>query len=144
MFVLNLLIEFLAQLWRTLWSPFTLLEKIRWRKVVFIAALLVATIAFAQIVSLDMAFFVAGDIAFYCELTAAIMFVVVKGHIRQSVLTTKLTLIRAMRRTRIWYRRSMRARRRHSIKGPTARGKRADDDGGWLPELQGFALQFQT
>jgi hypothetical protein len=140
------LIEWPVQIWRLLWTnrgaPLSaLLEKITWRRVVFVAALLVAAAAFAQIVSLDMAFFVAGDIAFYCEIAATIMFVVVRGHIRQSVHTAKLTLTHATRRVRIWCRRSMRARRQRHIKGPTASDKGSDDDDGWLPELRGFALQ---
>jgi hypothetical protein len=141
MFLQNLLIEWLAQLWRLLWTPpSTFLKKISWRKVVFVAALLVATAAFAQFVSLDMAFFVAGDVAFYCEIAAAVMFVVVKGHIRQSVHTAKLALTHAMGRAAIWCRRSMSARRRRT-KDSTARNEGADDDGGWLPESRGFALQ---
>jgi hypothetical protein len=142
MFLHNLLIESLAQAWRLLAAPpSTLLEKITWRKVVFFAALLVAAAALAQIASLDMAFFVAGDIAFYCEIASALMFVVVRGHIRQSVHTAKLALTHTIRRARIWWRHSMRARHRRNTKHPTARDTGTDDDGGWLPELGEVALQ---
>lgn len=142
----KLLVEWSVQIWRLLWAntnrstPLSaLLEKITWQRVVFVAALLVAAIAFAQIVSLDVAFFMAGDVALYCEIAAAVMFVVVRGHIRQSVHTAKLGLTHAMRSARIWCRRGTRARRRRAIKGPTANG--ADDDGGWLPQSPAFALQ---
>jgi hypothetical protein len=140
------LVEWPLQVWRLLWAnrgtPLSALHgKITWQKVVFVAALLVAAVALAQMFSLDLAFLMAGDIAFYCEIAGAVMFVVVRGHIRQSVRTTKLALTDAMRRARIWCRRSAGARHRRSLKGPTTRDKGTDDDGGWLPQLRGFALQ---
>ena len=107
----------------------------------FAAVLLVAAYAFAQVFSLDLAFLMAGDVAFYCEIAGAVMFVVVRGHIQQSVHTTKLALTHTMRRALFWCRRLTSSRRRRNIKGPTANDKGADDDGGWLPQLQGFALQ---
>lgn len=138
----KLVIEWPLQVWRALWAgeAASLSAKISWRKVVFVAALLVATIAFAQFLSLDLAFFMAGDVAFYCEITAAVMLIVVRGHIRHSVQSAKLALMRALRRTRIWYRRSASARSRH-IKRPTMRDKGTDDDGGWLPGFPELALQ---
>ncbi len=132
----KLLVEWGAQIWRLLWTgaPLSaLLEKITWQRVVFVAALLVAAIAFAQIVSLDVAFFMAGDVALYCEIAAAVMFVVVRGHIRQSVHTAKLGLTHATRRALIWCRRGTRARRRRAIKSPTSNGTDDDGDVRWLP-----------
>jgi uncharacterized membrane protein len=135
-------LQFLRLLWANRHTPLpALLRKITWQKVVFFAVLLVAAYTFAQVFSLDLAFFMAGDVAIYCEIASAVMFVVVRGHIRQSVHTAKLSLTYAMRRARIWCRRGMSARRRRIIKGPTTSGKGADDDGGWLPELRGLALQ---
>jgi hypothetical protein len=135
-------LQFLRQLWANRDMPLpALLRNITWRRVVFVAVLLVAAYAFAQAFSLDLAFLMAGDVAFYCEIAGAVMFVVVRGHIRQSAYTAKLALTHAMRRARIWCRRSMSARHRRTLKGPNASNKGADDDGGWLPELQGFALQ---
>jgi hypothetical protein len=116
-------------------------EKITWRKVVFVAALLVAAIAIAQAFSLDLAFLMAGDIAFYCEIAAAVMFVAARGYVRQSVHTAKLALSHAMRRARIWCRRYTSARRRRDIKGPTAGDEGTDDDGGWFLKSPGFALR---
>jgi len=135
-------LQVLRQLWANRDTPHpVLLRKITWQKVVLGAVLLVAAYAFAQAFSLDLAFVMAGDVAFYCEIAAAVMFVVVRGHIRQSIHTAKLGLTDAMRRARIWYRRSTRARRRRNIKGQTGSDKGADDDGGWLPGFPGFALQ---
>ena len=129
----------LSQCLRALWSgigkPSAVLEKITWRKAVFVAALLIAAIAFAQIVSVDFAFFLAGDIAFYCEIAAAVMFVVVQGHIRQSVQTARRRLNHAARRARAWRRRGLSARRRRDAKPHAARDKGADEDGGWLPQF---------
>jgi hypothetical protein len=121
-----------------------LTEKINWRKVVFVAALLIAAITFAQVFTLDLALLFAGDMAVYCELAAAVTFIVARGHIRQSVHAAKLALSHTMRRARIWCRRSTSARRRRDIKGPTAGDKGTDDDGGWLPNLPGFGLALQS
>jgi hypothetical protein len=136
-------VEWPLQVWRSLGANggatlSAMRGKITWRKVVFVAALLVAAIAFAQVFSLDVAFFMAGDVAFYCEIAAAVMLVVVKGHIRHSVQTAKLALAHAMPRARIGYWRSTGARHRRNIKGPTASDKGADDEGGWLPEPRRF------
>jgi hypothetical protein len=137
-------LQFLRALWANRAMPLpALLRKITWRKLVFVAVLLAATYTFAQVLSLDLALFMAGDVAFYCEIAAAVMFIVVKGHIRQSARTAKLSLTHAIGRTRIWCRRSMRARRRRTIKGRTT-GNKADDDGGWFPQLPGLALQPQV
>jgi len=132
----NLLIEwllaFLRGLWANIASPSALAQKIAWRKLVFVAALLVAAIALAQIVSVDLAFFMAGDIAFYCEIAAAVMFVVVKGHIRQSVYTVTLALSHGLQRARSWCRSMMNARRRRDARHAAMDDKGADEDGGWI------------
>lgn len=140
-FLIEWPVQFGRQLWANRRAPLPVLfEKITWRKVVFVVALLLAVAAFAQIVSLDLAFFAAGDVALYCEIAGAVMFVVVRGHVRQSVHTAKLALTRAMHRGRAWCRRCTSARRRRTIKVPAARDKGADDDGGWLPKLPQFAF----
>jgi hypothetical protein len=118
-----------------------LLGKITWQKIMFVAALLAAAIIFSQVFTLDMALLMAADVAFYCEIAAAVMFVVVRGHIRHSVRTAKLALAQATRRAQIWCRQLTSARRRRNIKGPTANDKGADDDGGWFAKLAGLALQ---
>jgi hypothetical protein len=143
---LYLLVEWILKVLRRLWAdrgePLSvLLRKITWQKVFFAAVLLIAAYAFAQVFSLDLAFLMAGDVAFYCEIAAAIMFMTVRGHVRQSVHTARLELAQVMRRARIWYRQLARARGRRNTKVPAVRDKGADDDGGWLPQLQGFALQ---
>jgi hypothetical protein len=135
-------LQFLRQLWANRDTPLpVLLRKINWQKVVLGVVLLVAACAFAQAFSLDLAFLMAGDVALYCEIAAAVMFVVVRGHIRHSVHTAKLGLTDAMRRARIWRRRSTGARRRRTIKDQTGSDKGADDDGGWRPKFPGFAFQ---
>ena len=145
----KLLVEWPLKIWRVLLAnrgvPLSaLLRKITWQKVVFVAVLLVAAYAFAQAFSLDLAFFMAGDVAFYCEIAAAVMFVVARGYIRQSVHTAKLGLTDGMRRARFWCQRCISARRRRDMKGPTVTGKGSDDDDGWHPELPVFALQRWT
>jgi hypothetical protein len=145
----KLLIEWPVQgLW-FLWanrgaSLSALTEKITWRKVVFVAVLLIAAITFAQVFTLDLALLFAGDMAVYCELAAAVSLIVARGHIRQSVQAAKMALTNTMCRARIWCRRSTSARRRRDINGSTAGDKGADDDGGWLPNFPGFALALQS
>ena len=83
-------------LWTNIAVPLSALPgQITFRRVVFLAALLVATIALAQLFSLDMAFLMAGDIAFYCEIASAVMLIIVRGRIRHAVDMAKPVLIHA-------------------------------------------------
>jgi hypothetical protein len=73
-------------LWAYLAAPLLAsLERLTFKRVIYLAAVTLAIMAFAQIVSIDLAFMWAGDVAFYFELTSAVMFFVVRGHIRQTV-----------------------------------------------------------
>ena len=60
------------------------LERLTFKRVVYLAALTLAIIAFAQIVSIDLAFMWAGDAVFYLELASAVMFFTIRGHAGQS------------------------------------------------------------
>jgi hypothetical protein len=60
------------------------LERLTFKRVVYLAALTLAIIAFVQVVSIDVAFIWAGDAVFYLELASAVMFFTVRGHAGQS------------------------------------------------------------
>ena len=60
-------------------------EKVRFRRILFLAALFVAVIAFAQIVSIDLAFIWAMDTAFYVEIASAVMAFAVVGYARRAI-----------------------------------------------------------
>ena len=119
-------------LWANVWMPLTTLPRqLTWRRVVFLAAFLVAAWAMLQLFSIDMAFLMAGDIAFYCELLSAVALIVVRGRIRHVADMARLVLIHAARRATGWLRG---ARRPRSARKPVARDAGSDDDGaaGWL------------
>lgn len=125
-------------LWANIVVPLsTLPRQITFRRVIFVAALLVAAVALAQFLTLDAAFFLAGDIAFYCEIFAAVMLIVVRGHVRHIVQASKIALGRATRRAMGWCRRSIGARRRRGAAKPVVRDAGSDDDGiaDWLAGL---------
>lgn len=65
-----------------------------WQKLLFVMVLLVATWACLQVFTLDMALLMAGDVAAYCEIAAAVMF-----------MAARLELAGAMHRARVWCRR---------------------------------------
>jgi hypothetical protein len=64
-------------------------NQITLRRMVFAAVFLVAVIAFAQLLTLDAALLMAGDIAFYCEIASAVMLIAARGHLRHLVHRTK-------------------------------------------------------
>jgi hypothetical protein len=126
-------------LWANIAVPLsTLPRQFTLRRVVYLAALLVAAAALAQIFTADIAITMAGDIAFYCEIASVVMFIVVRGHIRQVVHVVRLALNRAVRRGTLWCRQRVGTRRHRSGRKPTAGDARSDDDGaaGWIAGLK--------
>ena len=61
------------------------LERLTFKRVIYLAALTLAVMAFAQIVSIDLAFMWAGDMALYFEIASAVMFFVIRGRALQTV-----------------------------------------------------------
>lgn len=123
-------------LWANIAVPLsTLPRQLTFRRIVFLAALLVATAALAQVFTIDMAFFMAGDVAFYCEIVSAVMLIVVRGHIGHAAGMTKTMLLTAARRAASWRRQRFGARRPRSIRAPVRRDVDADDEGAaaWRP-----------
>jgi hypothetical protein len=108
---------------------------ITFRRVVYVAAFAVAVIALGQFLTMDLALFMAGDVAFYCEILSAVMLIVVRGHIRHYAQMTKLVLKQAMRRAGVHYRRGIGTRRRRGMRKPFSGGS---DDGEGYPV---FAMQ---
>ena len=127
-------------LWANIVVPLsTLPRQITFRRIVFLAALLVAAAALAQLVTADVAIYMAGDIAFYCEIVSAVMLIVVRGHIRHVFQLSKTLLNRVMRRAAIGWRRTARAWRQHSAR-KRALGDAGSDDDGIADWLAGFAI----
>ena len=92
------------------------------------AAFAVAVIALGQFLTIDLALFMAGDIAFYFEIASVVMLIVVRGHIRHHVQMTKLALRQMMRRGAIYYRRGIGTRRRRGMRKPFSGGSDDSED----------------
>ncbi|HVW74593.1 MAG TPA: hypothetical protein VHC39_13215 [Rhizomicrobium sp.] len=129
-------------LWANIAVPLsTLPRQLTFRRIVYLAALLVAVAALAQVFTIDMAFFMAGDVAFYCEITSAVMLIVARGHISHAFHMAKAALRSAARRAATWYRHGPGARRQRGSARPVRRDADGDDvsdgDGafGWFPAL---------
>jgi hypothetical protein len=122
-------------LWANLIGPLRAsLERLTFKRVVYLAALAIAIIAFAQIVSLDLAFLWAGDTAFYFEIASAVLFFAARGQARQMLHVAERRLREAAksmsataRRCGIGGRQNRNAnalRRKRAIDNP----KRSDDE----------------
>jgi hypothetical protein len=117
-------------LWANIAMPFfTLPRQMTLRRIVFVAAFAVAAIGLAQLLTLDGALFMAGDIAFYFEIASAVMLIVIRGHIRLAVQVAKIALARGVRRAVAWNRGRIGARRRRDAARPAMRDAGSDDDG---------------
>lgn len=123
-------------LWANIAVPLsTLPRQLTFRRIVFLAALLVATAALAQVFTIDMAFFMAGDVAFYCELLSVVALIVVRGHIGHAAQMTKTVVLTAARRAASWHRRRLGARRQRTIRPRVRHDPDGDDEGAatWSP-----------
>jgi hypothetical protein len=121
-----------------LWVNLTLpllasLERLTFKRVVYLAALTLAIIAMVQIVPIDIAFVWAGDVTFYLEIASAVMFFTLRGHARQSfrlaiqkIRAAALHAFSVMRRYGVRQRRNLNALRR---KREELGGNRLDDEG---------------
>lgn len=106
------------------------------RRVVYFAALLAAIYVIGHVATIDVAFWAAGDIAFYCEIMSAVFFVAVRGHARQMLYLARQKLAAAASRTAIVLRRlGARQRRNANALGrKRADSPPSDDEGaafGW-------------
>src|ERR1700756_1606403 len=71
-------------LWANLIMPLQAsLERLTFKRIVYLAAFAIAIIAFQQIVSLDLALLWAGDAAFYFEIASAVLFFAARGQAHQ-------------------------------------------------------------
>jgi hypothetical protein len=59
-----------------------IVEKVRFRRIVFLAAVIVVAIAFSQVITIDLAVIWVMDTAFYLEIASAVVIVAVTGHIQ--------------------------------------------------------------
>jgi hypothetical protein len=121
------------------------LERLTFKRLVYLAALTLAIIAMVQIVSIDIAFVWAGDITFYLEIASAVMFFTIRGHARQcfrlaiqKIRGAALHAFSVMRRYGVRQRRNANALwRKRSNPG----GKHADEEGAVIgPGYYGFPL----
>ena len=123
-------------LWANVAAPLSTLPKqMSFRRVVFAAAFLVVAIGLAQLVTADMAIYMAGETAFYWEIFSVVMLIAVRGHVGQIVQMTKMAFRRGKRRAVLWYRRGIGVRRRRGMRKPFSGGS---DDGEGYPV---FAMQ---
>lgn len=117
-------------LWANVVAPLSTLPKqMSFRRVVFAAAFLVVAIGLAQLVTADMAIYMAGETAFYWEIFSVVMLIAVRGHVGQIVQMTKMAFRRGKRRAVFWYRRGIGTRRRRGMKKPFS--GRSDDGEGY-------------
>src|SRR5580704_9155081 len=73
-------------LWANLIVPLRAgIERLTFKRIAYLAALILAIIAFAQIVSIDLAFLWAGDTALYFEIASAVMFFAVRARAQQAL-----------------------------------------------------------
>ena len=123
-------------LWANVVAPLSALSRqITFRRVVFAAAFLVVAIGLAQLVTADMAIYMAGETAFYWEIFSVVMLIAVRGHVGQIVQMTKTAFRRGKRRAVLWYRRGIGVRRHRGVRKPFS-GSGDSDDG----EGRGFAV----
>jgi hypothetical protein len=130
-------------LWANIAVPLsTLPRQMTLRRAIFLAALLVAAIALAQLLTVDVAFYMAGDIAFYCEIASAVMFIVITGHIRHLAHVAKAAMNRAVRRAAVWCRGRIGTRRHRSVRKPALGDAGSDDEGlaGWVARLAAYPV----
>ena len=104
---------------------------VTFRRVVYAAAFAIAVIALGQFLTMDLALFMAGDIAFYFEIASVVMLIVVRGHIRHYAQMTKLALRHMMRRPHRHYRRGIGVRRRRGVRKPFSGHAESDDSEGY-------------
>jgi hypothetical protein len=122
------------------------LERMTFKRVIYLAALTLVIIALVQVVTVDVAFMWAGDTVFYFEVASAVMFFAFRVHARQMVrvighkmraTARRLTagLKRYSRTVRQW-RNANAMRRRNGASHP----KRSDDEPtGWTGGLHAHA-----
>jgi hypothetical protein len=120
-------------LWAFLVAPLLArLEQLTFKRVVYLAALTLAVIALAQVVSLDVAILSAGDTVFYFEVACAVTFFVVRGYVRQT-LYLAIHKMRAAARGLVFFMRRyggiVRQRRNaNALRRRSKRPKRSDDE----------------
>ena len=107
-----------------------MVEKVRFRRVLFLAALFVATIAFAQLVSIDLAFVWAIDTAFYFEIASVMIAFAIAGHAWRAIgsAARRISIVvhrspSIVRRLTSRQRRNLAALRRRLAKGPSDRSE---------------------
>ena len=121
-------------LWANLALPLLAsLERLTFKRIVYLAALTLAIVALVQIVSIDIAFVWAGDVTFYLEIASAVMFFTIRGHARQGfrvaiqkIRAAALHASAVIRRYGARQRRNINALRR---KKEDLGGNRLDDEG---------------
>jgi hypothetical protein len=74
------------------------LAHINFRKIILFAGILLATTAFTQFFTVDVAFMFAGDVMVYCELFAIVSMITLRGHARPLLDAARHKLRQARRR----------------------------------------------
>jgi hypothetical protein len=134
----KLTIDWLCMLGDWLWANLVLplkagLDRLTFKRVVYLAALMLAFYAFAQIVSFDLAFVWAGDTAFYFEIASAVMLFAARGYARQTAHMITQKIRAAARSAADSLMRTFGARQRRNANAMRRKkniggGKRSDDE----------------
>lgn len=106
-------------------------RQVTMRRVIYVAALIAAIIVLRQVVTIDVAFLMAGDFAFYFELMAAVAFIAVRGQAHQMLYLARHKLAAAAARTAMVLRRLGNRQRRNAnaLGRKPGDSPRADDEG---------------
>ena len=130
-------------LWAYLAAPLLAsLERLTFKRVIYLAALTLTVMALAQFVTIDLAFLWAGDTLLYFEIASAVMLYAARGHARQILRVAghrirakaqdALTVLRRWGRTVRQRRNANALSRKKSGKHP----KRSDDEpAAWIGGL---------
>lgn len=103
------------------------LGRLTFRRIVLFVGLLILTIAFAQIASVDFAFVFAGDMMFYLEVASAVVIVATRGLLRQAANVAAQAVRNGLRR---WAATLPRPGRRERRKTSAVKHRGCDGDAG--------------
>lgn len=105
------------------------LEMLTFRRMFFLALLVVAAVGLAQIASLDVAFLLAGDVALYLEALTIVTLVAARGHIVQAACAGYRAAKHAVLRRSVLLRHHIRRRRSVAYRRAKSMKNKEDDAG---------------
>ena len=122
--------------WAFVTAPKASLERLTLRRTLIFFAVLFLACLLAQIVTLDFAFFIAGDTVFYLEIASAVMLIAAKGHMRVAARTIMRSVRETMHTAHVQVRHRLGTRQRRNRRPRKPPPKSSDDE----PAVAGWAL----